>query len=38
MESYYLRKRGKKNVDRLPIVVSYNGCDQLLGAPALDTG
>lgn len=29
---------GQKNVDRLPIVVSCNGCDQLLGVPALDTG
>ncbi|KAL4113207.1 hypothetical protein QTP88_016873 [Uroleucon formosanum] len=29
---------GKHNVDRLPIVASCNGKEQLLGVPALDTG
>ncbi|KAE9521836.1 hypothetical protein AGLY_017771 [Aphis glycines] len=29
---------GKYNVDRLPIVASCNGKEQLLGVPALDTG
>lgn len=29
---------GKEHVDRLPVVISFNGTEQLLGIPAISAG